>query len=104
MINRRCVMMLFFDLPMQTKEHRRSYRRFLSELKRNGFCALQESVYVRLLRDYAQRPAVLDHLNHIAPEGKVSVLSFSLSRFQQMEPLRGPGFNMAFFSDDTLYI
>lgn len=36
---------VFFDLPTETAEERRDYRRFRAALLKNGFFMMQESVY-----------------------------------------------------------
>lgn len=41
-------LLLFFDLPMNTKEERRIYGRFRKYLINNGFSMIQFSVYVKI--------------------------------------------------------
>ena len=40
--------LVMFDLPTETSEDRRNYRKFRKNLIKNGFIMMQESVYVRL--------------------------------------------------------
>ena len=40
-------MLVMFDLPTETGEDRRNYRKFRKGLLENGFYMLQESVYCR---------------------------------------------------------
>ncbi len=93
------------DLPMQTAEQRRAYRRFRSELKKAGFCALQESIYVCLLRNTSSAVGMLNLIDRIAPrEGSVQALPMSLQTFRAMTALRGFSFDMGVFSDDFIVI
>lgn len=39
---------VFFDLPTETNENKREYRKFRKMLIENGFIMLQESVYCRM--------------------------------------------------------
>lgn len=41
-------LMVMFDLPVETSEQRREYRRFRKSLINEGFCMIQYSVYVRV--------------------------------------------------------
>ena len=40
---------VFFDLPTQTLEDKREYRKFRKFLIKKGFLMMQESVYCRLV-------------------------------------------------------
>ena len=44
--------LVMFDLPTETSEDRRNYRKFRKNLIKNGFIMMQESVYVRLAISY----------------------------------------------------
>ena len=39
---------VFFDLPVDTLEHKRAYRKFRKFLIEKGFLMMQESVYCKL--------------------------------------------------------
>ena len=41
--------LVMFDLPTETSEERRDYRKFRKNLIKNGFIMMQESVYVKLV-------------------------------------------------------
>ena len=40
---------VFFDLPMDSLEEKREYRKFRKALIKNGFIMMQESVYCKLM-------------------------------------------------------
>ena len=104
MKDRRCVMLLFYDVPMQKRSERRNYARFRAALKKIGFLAMQESVYVKLLRNRSLAAETIKEATASAPDGNISVLTLPLSEFRQLRALRGTPFNMAAFSDDILYL
>ena len=105
MTDRRGVLLLLFDLPMQTAEQRREYRGFIKNLRRVGFSMFQESVYVRLLSNISAAPATAGKIERFAPkEGSVRLLPLSLQTFKAFQTLRGTPFDMAFFSDDFIVI
>ena len=45
------VLMLFFDMPTETKEDLRVYSRFKKHLKTEGYVSLQESVYMKQINN-----------------------------------------------------
>ena len=55
-------MLVFFDLPTETKQDRREYARFRRFLIKNGFIMLQESVYCKLLLHATAQHLVLNAL------------------------------------------
>ena len=103
MKDRRCVLLLFYDVPMGASADRRKYKRFRSSLISSGFCAMQESVYVKLLHNRAQEADAVKEAAALAPNGNVSVLTLSLPTFRRMRTLRGTPFDVEKFSDDILY-
>ena len=67
-------LMVTFDLPVETKENKRDYRRFVDFLEDNGFARIQYSIYVRptttLDHTEVQSQRIADHL---PPAGQVRV-------------------------------
>ncbi len=81
---------LFFDLPSVTKLNKRDYRRFIKELKLEGFYMLQESVYVRMALDSQSVDFVIKKIKKILPsEGFVMTLNITEKQFNSMEILLG---------------
>ena len=52
-------LVLFFDLPVKTKEDRRNYARFRKYLIQNGYLMMQYSVYCKI---FANRDAAIKHI------------------------------------------
>lgn len=105
-MNRRCgVLLMFFDLPAVTKSDARKYREFKKAIKAEGFVQLQESVYVKLSRNSGGYSSCRSVLADIAPqESTVMLLPLTMGEFQKLDILTGSGFDLSFFSDDTVYI
>lgn len=81
---------VFFDLPVDTVSHRRSYRKFRKFLIRNGFIMMQESVYSRLLLNTTGANVVMSQLENNKPaDGLVQVLTVTEKQFSRMVFLVG---------------
>ena len=101
MTDGREVLLVLFDLPVQTAVQCKEYRCFRRALKDEGFVPLQESVYALLLHNSSAVSSAMLQLEQAAPEeGAVAVLPLSLRSFQSMIPLRGKLFDFSRFSDN----
>ena len=82
--------LVFFDLPTETPEDRRNYRRFRKALISNGFIMLQESVYCRLLINAGAGKSAMDTVRkNKPPAGLVQMLTVTEKQFASMEYLVG---------------
>jgi len=83
-------LMVFFDLPVKTKEQRQRATRFRNALKVDGFIMLQYSVYARICRG---QDSVDKHVNRIRTslpwEGSVRTLQVTDKQFGRMEIMLG---------------
>lgn len=75
-----------FDLPVDTKEHRREYAQFRKALIRLGFVMLQYSVYAR----HGTSEDYLDPIRSrvraaLPPHGQVRLLAVTDHQFGKME-------------------
>ena len=83
-------MLVFFDLPTETKQDRREYARFRRYLIKNGFIMLQESVYCKLLLHATAQKLVLNALyRNKPPAGLVQILTVTEKQFARMEYMVG---------------
>ena len=81
-------MLVMFDLPTETGEDRRNYRRFRKGLLKNGFYMLQESVYCRLLLTQTAEESVRKAIRDMRPpKGLVQILSVTENSFQRWNSL-----------------
>lgn len=83
-------MLLFFDLPTETLEDKRTYRQFRRFLINEGFLMHQYSVYSKLLLNQSAATAMLARLQEKKPKaGAVSVLIVTEKQFSRMVYLTG---------------
>ena len=81
---------VFFDLPVETVENRRDYRRFRRMLIKNGFVMLQESVYCRMALNQNVAASISAIVrNHKPPRGLVQILVITEKQFSKMEYIIG---------------
>jgi len=83
-------MFAMFDLPVDSKEHRKQYAQFRSALLKLGFTMLQFSVYAKHL---PSEDAAL-HLSHVLslavpPKGQVRLLTVTDRQFGKMAVFYG---------------
>lgn len=82
--------LVFFDLPMETGEDRRNYRKFRKALVKNGFIMLQESVYCKMISSPSVEQSVRNLIRKNKPErGLVQFLTVTEKQFSKMEYVVG---------------
>ena len=83
-------LLLFFDLPVEKKEQRREYSRFVKNIKRLGFYMLQESVYIKLCIDNQNSEFTISKVKLVKPkDGSVFVLSITEKQFANINIILG---------------
>ena len=81
---------VFFDLPTETGEDRRNYRKFRKALVNNVFIMLQESVYCRMISSPSVETSVKKMIkDNKPPKGLVQFLSVTEKQFAKMEYVVG---------------
>lgn len=82
--------LLFFDLPTLTSADRRNYRKFIKNLKINGFMMVQESVYMKMSIDSQAMESTIKKIKEIVPpKGFIMALNVTEKQFSAMEILLG---------------
>lgn len=77
---------VFFDLPTETNEDKRAYRRFRKALIKDGFIMMQESVYTKLLTTPSVENSVKNMIRKNKPaKGIVQALTVTEKQFSKME-------------------
>ena len=83
------VMMLLFDLPVNEKSYRKNYTVFKKRLKKLGYLQMQESVYLKHIRNMATVTEEKRKIDEAAPEeGDVVLITLTMSQFQAMSVIR----------------
>ena len=83
-------MILMFDMPVETAEERKAYRKFRKFLIKEGFIMHQFSVYSKLLLNSSANNAMLERLKVNNPKkGSVTLLTVTEKQFSRMIYLNG---------------
>ena len=76
----------YFDLPTETKTHRKAYAKFRKHLLKDGFLMHQFSVYIRHCTSYEATEAHLKKVERYLPKyGKVSLLTITDKQFENIK-------------------
>ena len=82
--------LLMFDLPVETVQNRRDYRKFVKFIMGMGFVRMQKSVFSKLtINEHAvsvEKNKVADNLPH---DGMISWLTITEKQFQEIDNLLG---------------
>lgn len=82
--------LVFFDLPTETKQERREAALFRKNLMRDGFTMFQFSIYVRHCASKENMEVHLKRVRVLIPEyGKVGVLNITDRQFGDIEIFYG---------------
>lgn len=83
-------MLLMFDLPIDTAEERKAYRKFRKFILSEGFIMHQYSVYSKILLNNSVNKAMIDRLQKNNPKnGKITLLTVTEKQFSRMIYLSG---------------
>lgn len=78
--------LVFFDLPTETKKDKRNYQLFRNRLQRDGFTMFQFSIYVRHCASMENADVHMKRVKAFIPEyGKVGLLCITDKQFSNME-------------------
>lgn len=83
-------LILFFDLPVVTKEDRRIYATFRKYLIKNGYIMMQYSVYCKI---FANREAAVKHVSilqkNVPQKGQIRLLLVTEKQYAKIEIIVG---------------
>ena len=96
---------VFFDLPMDTLEEKREYRKFRKALIKNGFIMMQESVYCNLMTTPSVENSVKNMIQMNKPsKGVVQTLVVTEKQFVKMEYVVGENKSDIIDNEDRVII
>lgn len=82
--------LVFFDLPTETKKERKIYARFRKDILADGFNMFQFSIYLRHCASRENADVHIQRVKKILPEkGHVGIMSITDKQFGMMEIFRG---------------
>lgn len=96
---------VMFDLPTETSENLRNYRKFRKYLIKSGFLMVQESVYSKLALNQSVADSVINSVRkNKPPEGSVQVLTVTERQYQKMETMVGTFNSEVLDTDERLVV
>lgn len=82
--------LVFFDLPTETKKDRKNYTDFRKRIMSDGFQMFQFSMYVRHCSSQENMQVHLQRVKSILPpKGHIGIMSVTDKQFGKMEIYRG---------------
>ena len=82
--------LVFFDLPTETKKERKVYSDFRKRLLDDGFTMFQFSIYLRHCPSQENADVHIRRVKKILPEkGQIGILSITDKQFGKMELFHG---------------
>ncbi|MGM9969483.1 MAG: CRISPR-associated endonuclease Cas2 [Anaeroplasma sp.] len=98
-------LLLFFDLPSVSKEEKRTYSKFVKQIKCNGFYMLQESVYAKMALNKQVLESTIEKVNKfLPPNGYVIVLPITEKQFNNMTIMLGENKSNVVSSNERIII
>ena len=83
-------MILMFDMPVETAEEKKAYRKFRQFLIDEGFIMHQFSIYSKLLLNNSANNAMIERLKSNNPQkGSITLLTVTEKQFSRMIYLCG---------------
>ena len=82
--------LVFFDLPTETKKDKRAYQLFRKQLQKDGFTMFQFSIYVRHCASMDNAEVHIKRVKNFLPEyGNVAVMCITDKQFDNIEVFTG---------------
>jgi CRISPR-associated protein Cas2 len=82
--------LVFFDLPTETKKDRKIYARFRKDIMADGFVMFQFSIYLRHCSSRENAEVHIKRAKSVLPsKGHVGIISVTDKQFGMMEIFRG---------------
>ncbi|HEV8286393.1 MAG TPA: CRISPR-associated endonuclease Cas2 [Chitinophagaceae bacterium] len=82
--------LVFFDLPTETKIDKKRYAKFRKEIMANGFSMFQFSMYIRHCSSKENSEVHIRRVKEILPpKGHVGIMCVTDKQFGMMEIFRG---------------
>ena len=82
--------MVFFDLPTETKTQRKAYTDFRKRLIADGFTMFQFSIYMRSCASMENAQVHVNRISKILPkEGKVCIMTITDRQFRDIKIFEG---------------
>ena len=82
--------LVFFDLPTETKQERKIYAKFRKDLQKDGFAMFQFSIYLRHCASMENAEVHKKRVKKLLPEkGHIGIMTITDKQFGMMEIFQG---------------
>lgn len=82
--------LVFFDLPTETKKDRKAHAKFRKDIMQDGFVMFQFSIYLRHCNSRENADVHLRRIKKLLPEkGKIGILTITDKQFGDIELFNG---------------
>lgn len=82
--------LVFFDLPTETKKEKKAHAKFRKEIMQDGFVMFQFSIYLRHCNSRENAEVHLKRVKRLLPEkGRVGILTITDKQFGDMDLFTG---------------
>ncbi|MFN8262698.1 MAG: CRISPR-associated endonuclease Cas2 [Chitinophagales bacterium] len=82
--------LVFFDLPTETKKEKKCYAKFRKGLQEDGFAMFQFSIYLRHCSSRENAEVHINRVKRMLPElGHIGIMCITDKQFGQMELFHG---------------
>lgn len=82
--------LVFFDLPTDTKKDKKAYLDFRKNLQRDGFTMFQFSIYIRHCASMENAEVHIKRIKSILPQwGKIGIMCITDKQFENIEIFYG---------------
>ena len=82
--------LVFFDLPTETKKDKRAHQLFRKQLQKDGFSMFQYSIYVRHCASMDNAEVHIKRVKTFVPEyGSVAVMCITDKQFANIQLFKG---------------
>lgn len=95
--------LVFFDLPTETKKDKRAYTLFRKQLQKDGFSLFQLSIYVRHCASMDNAEVHIKRVKSFLPEyGHVAIMCITDKQFEKIEVYEGCKSSKTYFTPQQL--
>lgn len=97
--------LIFFDLPVETADDRKEYRRFRKFLIKKGFLMLQYSIYSKLTLNQTAAKLVVESIRKNKPKsGNVMAMVITEKQYSKIEYICGEKSTSIIDTDERLIV
>lgn len=104
-MDRTGVLLLFYDISVETKKGKMQYRELKKELKKEGYLTLQKSIFYKIVSNISMSSYEINRIKSIVvTDCNVLCLPLSFGTFEKMISIKGELPNFVELRENTMFI